>query len=149
MRTKLLLMLIAVVTVKAVLANPQKDDEVTSSWKKVNSVAVYFNPKPDGQKWVDKKLSDVIPEANISKLILLEGVTSAPPNIDTFNVYKVLEDDATFYRLEGKYPAINVTYRAIIVTNDNHVFQIEIGRGPEGKGLSRVMSEKGQYGYFK
>jgi hypothetical protein len=133
----------------AVFANPQKDDEVASRWKKVNSVAVYFNPKPDGQKWVGKKLSDVAPVANVSKLILLEAMTSAPLEIDTLNVFKTLETDLTFYHRDGKYPDLNITWRAIIVLKDHQVFQLEIGRDPDRKGISRLISEKGYYGYLK
>lgn len=63
--------------------------------------------------------------------------------------YKTIESDATFYQLDGKYPAINSIYRAITVAKDNHVFRVEIGRGLDGKGIARLTAEKGDYGYFK
>ena len=149
MKTPITLILIVAATVITAFAESKPVNEVTAKWEQVNAVAVYFKPTPDGQKWVNKKLSDIAPVDGISKIVLVEAMTSAPENINTFNVYKILGDDGTFYQLDGKYPAIIATYRAIIVTKKQSVFQIEIGRGPDGKGLARLTSETGDYGYFK
>lgn len=152
MKTKLLLTLVGVafatVYLVIVLTKPRNEKEAKFRRAKVESVSVYFNPKPDGQKWVDKKLSNIIPVGKISKLILIESGTSAPPILNSATVYRILEDDAVFYRLEGKYPVINISYKAIVVSKDNHVFQIEVGIDADGNRLARLSSEEGIYGYF-
>ena len=149
MKTELMLVLVGVTIVNMALADTTNINEVMARWSRVNAVAVHFMPALDGQKWVNKKLSEVIPVAEVAKIILIEAVTSAPPDINIFNIYKILEGDATFYQLGGQYLAIGATYRAIIVAKDNHAFLIEIGRGPDGKRLTRLTSEEGIYGYFK
>ena len=149
MKTTLILILVGLTSANTVLSDNTNANEVTARWSRVNAVAVHFMPVPDGQKWVNKKLSEVIPVAEIAKIILIEAVTSAPLDINICGIYKTLEGDANFYQLDGQYVAIGATYRAIIVAKDNHVFLIEIGRGPDGKGLTRITSENGIYGYFK
>lgn len=149
MKANLIFMLVGVATLVAAVDNLAETNEVSARWARVAPVAVHFMPAVDGQKWVNKKLSDVIRVGDIAKVVLLAAVTSAPPGINIFNIYKTLESDATFYQLNGKYPAITSTYRAIIVAKDNSVFQIEIGRAPDGKGIGRLTSEKGVYGYFR
>ena len=113
MKTPITLILIVAATVTTAFAESKPINEVAAKWEQVNAVAVYFRPTVDGQKWVNKKLSDIAPVDGISKIVLVEAITSAPESINTFNVYKILEDDGTFYQLDGKYPAINATYRHI------------------------------------
>ena len=149
MKTPITLILIVAATVTTAFAESKPINEVAAKWEQVNAVAVYFRPTVDGQKWVNKKLSDIAPIEDISKIVLVDAMTSATDDLNTMNVYNILERDATFYQLDGKYPAISATYRAIIVTKKQSVFQIEIGKGPEGKGLARLTAETGDYGYFK
>jgi hypothetical protein len=110
---------------------------------------VNFFPIPDGQKWVGKRLSFIVSADDIKKIILIEAVTTAPPGVNIFNIFKIFQGNAVFYQLDGKYPDINAIYKAIIVAKDNQVFQVEIGGGPDGRGVARLISETGIYGYFR
>jgi hypothetical protein len=115
--------------------------------EKAESVSIDLDKQPNWGKhelWENEKISKIVPIAEISKLILIKGETSAPAEIDFINVLRMLNSDATFQKkTESTAPPAHTVYEAVLVMKNGSCFLLRVA-GDSGK----LTSEAG-HGYFK
>jgi hypothetical protein len=114
--------------------------------EKAVSVSIYLDKPPNQGKtelWENEKISKIVPISEISRLILINGETSAPAEIDSINILRILNSDASFQNETEKAPTTHNIYEAVLVMKNGSHFLITIA-GDTG----RLTSEAG-HGDFK
>ena len=135
------------------LAQSATIDEAAARRSKMNQIGVSFGKSlPQhipSQNWIGKHLSEVLPVSNIAKLILVKADTQATGDIDLLNIYGTLARDSSFYEHDKSMQKMYSAYEAVILTQDNKIFYLQIGADQDGGGTARLTSDTGEYGYFK
>ena len=149
MKTTLTLSLMIAIIGGTSLAQSATNNEMAIR-ARIDAVAIDFaKGGRRAQKWTSRKLSDVVPASEISKIILLKGETSAPGEIDIYMIYRMLDTNSVFYEHDTKHQGMNTIYEAVILMENQSVFLLQIGRGEIGHGEARLISQDYDYGYFK
>jgi hypothetical protein len=115
--------------------------------EKAESVSIDLDKKPNLEKnklWENEKITKIVPISEISRLILIKGETSAPAAIDSINVLRILNSDATIQRnTEPATPPTHTVYEAVLIMKNGSHFLLRVA-GDSGK----LTSEDG-HGYFR
>jgi hypothetical protein len=115
--------------------------------EKAKAVSVYLDKQPNWNNyelWENEEISKIFPVSEISRLILIKGITSAPAEIDSINILRILNSDATFQKnTETKGPPTNAVYEAVLIMKNGSCFLLRIA------GDSGWISSEAGHGYFK
>ncbi|KAB2958586.1 MAG: hypothetical protein F9K16_13205 [Thermoanaerobaculia bacterium] len=76
------------------------------------------------ERWLGKRLSEVLPGSSVSRLLLLTAVTSATADLDAFNITRLLSQDVAFEHAPRDWDSAVVIWEAVIETADGHTFRI-------------------------
>ena len=115
--------------------------------EKSESVSVDLTKQPNWRKnelWENEKVSRIVSISEISKLILIKAETSAPAEIDSMNVLRILNSDATFQkRAEHSKSPTDTVYEAVLVMKNGLYFLLHVA------GDSGRLTSKAGHGYFR
>jgi hypothetical protein len=98
------------------------------------------------ERWVGKRVSDVLPSSSVSRLLLLAAVTSATADLDAVNITHLLSQDVAFEHAPQGWDSAVVVWEAVIETGDGQVFRLRATNtwvqliSPEGHGFFKVQS---------
>ncbi len=77
---------------------------------------------PQNEKWIGKKLCDVIEPDSVEKIILLMAVTSAPANIDFMGIFHSISSEYVFEKKPDDWHENYWIYDAILITDKGKYF---------------------------
>jgi hypothetical protein len=115
--------------------------------EKAQSVFVDLDKQPNlrqNELWENEKISKILPISEIAKLILIKGMTSAPAELDSINILRILNSDTTFQKqTESTMPQTHTTYEAILVMKNGSCFLLRVA------GNSGSITSEAGHGYFR
>lgn len=115
--------------------------------EKARSVSIDLNKQPNWGKndlWENEKISMIVPISEISKLILIKAETSAPAEIDSINVLRILNSDATFQKkIEHSALLTHTVYEAVLVMKNGSYFLLRVA------GDSGMLTSEAGHGCFR
>jgi hypothetical protein len=94
------------------------------------------------QSWVGNDVSTVIRPCDISKIILLRAITSAPDDIDIDNIVRSIAQ-STIFELHDLYFSEQITWEAVFVVKDDEYLHYQ----SDGEWVH--IETKGGGGFFK
>ena len=99
------------------------------------------------KSWVGKEVSTLIETNDISKVILLRTITSAPDEIDVGHIINSIRNSTKFELRDELYFSENIIWQAVLLTHDGSYFYyqsdlewIHIGSA-DGGGFFRMRGE--------